>query len=407
MQLPLSTYVGLNDEIGYRVALRRLLSNGVALPEDVAMLRRIANSDSAQGEFSSVEPDGFAMQLFLGEEFRAQRLRREARISLIALRYYDTGLLDWLTSPFLTNRLPGGRPLCGYPIDIMLLLSLDNRQLRPAIQTIFNRRGSWSMNILCRCRLEGENSKWIGSVLSSFADSLLNSLPTGLDKYQIRECQMWKYALDCVKLDGFRKYYAVNGDNFEFPKAYWYSPFVEWMLSNGHEDWLASELKLLGSGEEFKYLRNRLVVHGNLEAVQVCCEQIRKAKPEDYNHPHHDVIHNALRLHPKPLPKTALDACLEVIRHPSHPAKFQHRIEALELLVDGANLGTYKRGRVAALVVQLAQNETDPDVRVAAINLIPWANPQQPERILASAIGHESIRIREAAERVLGKSRMP
>jgi len=137
-------------------------------------------------------------------------------------------------------------------------------------------------------------------------------------------------------------------------------------------------------------------------AVEFCLEQVRKAQPEDYTH--YDVVHNVLRLHPQPLPRAALDACLEVIRHPSHPSKYEHRVDAMNRLVEAASEGRYPRADVENLILEFARNETDPDVRIAAIGLVPWASPQQIRKVLAGALAHESAPIREAALRALGQS---
>ena len=138
-------------------------------------------------------------------------------------------------------------------------------------------------------------------------------------------------------------------------------------------------------------------------AVEFCLAQVKKAETEDYTH--YDVVHNVLSLHPKPLPRTALDACLEVIRRPSHPSRYEHRVDALNWLVEAAGEGRFPSAEVENLVLDLARNETDPDVRVAAIGLVPWASPQRIREVLAGALAHESARIREAALRAVSQSK--
>ena len=45
-----------------------------------------------------------------------------------------------------------------------------------------------------------------------------------------------------------------------------------------------------------------------------------------------------------------------------HAGHYQQRIQALQLLMEAANMGSYPRSEVVALVLELAQSETDLDV---------------------------------------------
>ena len=119
---------------------------------------------------------------------------------------------------------------------------------------------------------------------------------------------------------------------------------------------------------------------------------------------HFIVIRTILSLHPKPLPEAALEACWIVLRRPSHPAYYKHRVDALNWLVEAASEGRYARSDVENLVLDLARNESDPDVRVAAIAWVPWALSRHVREALADALAHESSKIREAALRVVAEA---
>ena len=124
--------------------------------------------------------------------------------------------------------------------------------------------------------------------------------------------------------------------------------------------WLMKELAWLhdhGSYDQY-FLRYQLVKKGVPAAVDYCYEQIKAAHFED--HTHRDVIENALKHHPRPLSPTGLAACLEVIRHPSHPSDYHHRIVALKLLVEAADGNVCDRDDVRDLVLDLVQAEADP-----------------------------------------------
>jgi hypothetical protein len=151
------------------------------------------------------------------------------------------------------------------------------------------------------------------------------------------------------------------------------------------------------SGEEAP-LRNWLVERAVPGAVEFCMERVRNADHED--NAHYDV-ESLLRLHPKPLSQGALDACGDIVSLRCHSGHYQQRIEALRLLVEAADLKTYPRSEVVKVVLELAQNEPDPDVRVAAIDLVPWTAVGEVRLVLAGALVHEASRIREAAARAV------
>ena len=125
---------------------------------------------------------------------------------------------------------------------------------------------------------------------------------------------------------------------------------------------------------------------------------------KDANHDDnaHWAVESFLRMHPKPLSKAALDACMFIARLRCHPHHYKQRIDALRLLKEGADSGNYAKGKVAGLIFELAETELDPDVRVAAIGLVRWTGAENIHKVLEQALVHESPRIREAASMAMG-----
>lgn len=128
---------------------------------------------------------------------------------------------------------------------------------------------------------------------------------------------------------------------------------------------------------------------------------MERVKRGDHQRSAHYDAESLLKLYPRPLPEPALSACHEIVQMRCHPESFQQRIRALQLLVHGVDLGNYSKGKAVELILDLCQQEPDPDVRAAAIGFIPWTNTKNPQLVLADALGHESSRIRDAAEKAL------
>ncbi|HWQ92393.1 MAG TPA: hypothetical protein VN673_12025 [Clostridia bacterium] len=150
----------------------------------------------------------------------------------------------------------------------------------------------------------------------------------------IHEFRSWIAKLDTSKIPPDRRsswtHWTLEGlgtfcgREKEWPQAPLadFSPLIDWALDHGGSDWLVNELHWLCKRASIDMTPvNHLVQRGVPAAVDLCLEQVRNAQPDDYTH--YDVLHNALRLHPKPLPKAALEACLEVIRRPSHPSQYE------------------------------------------------------------------------------------
>jgi hypothetical protein len=216
----------------------------------------------------------------------------------------------------------------------------------------------------------------------------------------------WKAFMTCLTLDGLGEFCGGEKEWPQAPLAH-FSPLIDWALDHGVSDWLANELQWLDkrASVDMTPVRNRLVQGGVPAAVDLCLEQVRNAHYDDYTH--YDVVHDVLRLHPKPMPKAGIESCLEVIRRPSHPSRYEHRIDALNCLVEAAEQNRFPSAEVKNLVLDLARNETDPDVRVAAIGFVRWALPQRTREVLTEALTHESARIRDAALRAVDQSQEP
>ena len=404
VSLQLGKYVERRDRQGFREALRETLRDGQASAESIETLKRIANPMLQNHDPFPGVPETLSVQTFIaGQE---SYLRREARIALVALGCgNDPHVVEWIiteANTYLARLGPGMYHLS--PADLFLLLALNNEGTIPTLRRIVENAPLWSLRILCHYRLLEPMHNGVHTLIDGFGDWMVNAEPPNRlgDR---SEWRAWRCVLRCLTIDGLRNYFAQEGDSFSFPQAYHDSPLVDWALDHGFEEWLTVELRWLYDkrSAEVRFLRNRLVEKGIPAAVELCCEQIRNARQEEYTH--YDVVHNALRLHPRPLPRLALDACVDVIRRPSHPTRYEHRIEALHLLVDGADRNSYPKKDVQALILELVQTEADPDVRIAAIDLVRWASPPHLPEVLAGALAHETSRIREAAGRVLAETK--
>jgi hypothetical protein len=179
------------------------------------------------------------------------------------------------------------------------------------------------------------------------------------------------------------------------------APLIDWALERGMDMWLMAEARWLRQrglfGEETS-LRNRLIECAAPGAVEFCMELIRDVNHDDNAH---WAAESLLRYHPRPLTNAALDSCMQLARLRCHPHHYQQRIRALQLLREGADAGNYPKGKVAGLIFELAETELDPDVRVAAIDLVRWAGAENIQKVLKEALVHESPRVREAASKAM------
>jgi len=209
--------------------------------------------------------------------------------------------------------------------------------------------------------------------------------------------------MSCLTIDGLARICGGDPVAVVAPAAD-NSPLVDWASERGLDNWLMKEARWLRQqglwGDETP-IRNRMVERAVPGAIEFCMERVRA--PDHENKAHYDVD-SLLRLHPKPLPEAVLDACVEVARMRCHPDRYQHRIEALRLLVEAANSGSYSKTKVARLVLELAQSEPDPDVRIAAIDLVPWTGTGDIRQVLAEALTRESGRIQQAALKAVNGS---
>jgi len=388
--------------------------NELVFTSDTAEIRRILREVALRGRATRDEVE--AMKLladpatpFLNsrELWKHQVVKLEA---LVALAAAGAGkhpvVLAWINNyvqDYLARLGPGLYYLA--PVGVLVLAAMDDVAALPTLRALADDAPLWSLRIAGLYRLPESLQDGTHALIDEFREWIQRVDFTAEPAYSRSSWEDWRYFISCLTMS---ELCGLLGQDRQWPAAplAHFSPLIDWALDHDRRDWLANELDWLRRHASIDVipLRNRMVERGVTAAVEFCLEQVRKAQPEDYTH--YDVVHNALRLHPKPLPKTALDACLEVVRRPSHPSKYDHRIDALNWLVEAASEGRYLRSEVENLVLDLARNETDPDVRVAAIGLVPWAAPQQIREVLTGALAHESVRIRGAALRTLGQNKL-
>jgi hypothetical protein len=380
---------------------------------DNAEIRRILRDIAFRGHATAEELEALKMLAdpatpFLNsrELWKHQVVKVEALVALAAVgACKDPAVLDWISHyerDYLARLGPGLYYL--KPVGVLVLTALNEGVAVPHLKALAENAPLWSLRIAGLYRLPESRQNGTCALIDEFREWIQRVDFAAEPRYSHSSWEDWRHFMSCLTMDGLRR---LLGQDQQWPTAplAHFSPLVDWALDHGGGDWLVGELDWLRKRASIDVIpvRNRMVERAVPGAVEFCLEQVRRAKPEDYTH--YDVVHNVLRLHPRPLPMAALNACLEVIRHPSHPAKFEHRVDAVNWLVEAASEGRYPRGEVENLVLNLAQNEPDPDVRVAAIGFLSWAAPQQLRQVLTGALAHQSVQVREAALRALGQGK--
>jgi hypothetical protein len=74
---------------------------------------------------------------------------------------------------------------------------------------------------------------------------------------------------------------------------------------------------------------------------------------------------------------------------------YRRRIQALRLLVGGADSGDYPKLNMVDLILELVRDKPGRDVRPVAIDLVQWTAIGKRQASLAPALVHESARIHE------------
>lgn len=385
--------------------------NELVLTSDISEIRRVlqelalrrqATLDEVEAMKFLADPD----KPFLNSQelWKHQVIKLEALVALAATGMgNDRVVLTWINKceqDYLARLGPGLYYLS--PVGVFLLAAINDEAVFPPLRTLANDAPLWSLRIAGLYRLPESRQNGTYILIEEFLKWIQQVDLTAKQISSRSSWEDWRCFMSCLTIDGLC---GLLGQNRQWPQAplAHFSPLIDWALDCGQTEWLASELNWLhrrGSIDTIP-LRNRMVERGVPAAVDFCLEQVKQARTEDYTH--YDVVHNVLRLHPKPLPKAALDACVEVVRRPSHPSKFEHRIEALNWLVEAANEGRFPRSEVERFVMDLARHESDPDVRAVATGLVSWAAPQQAHEVLTAALHHECARVREAAQRALNQ----
>jgi hypothetical protein len=257
----------------------------------------------------------------------------------------------------------------------------------------------WSVRLACLYALPESRKDGNYELIHEFKLWLEQaSEPT--ESNRIHYWKTWKLFMSCLTINGLVQLCGQERVDLTTPYAEG-SPIIDWASERGLDNWLMAEARVLrqrGAFGEETTLRNHLVGRGFPGAVDLCMELIKDANHDDNAH---WAVESLLRMHPKPLSKAVLDACMLIARLRCHPHHYKQRIEALQLLREGVDSGNYPKGKVAGLIFELAETELDPDVRVAAIDLVRWSGAENIQKVLEMALVHESPRVREAASKAM------
>jgi hypothetical protein len=332
------------------------------------------------------------------EPWRLRRLKNEGLIALIAAGAgadpFVLNRLESLTMEYLTER----SRFDGSPIGLLALVAMNDRAAVAVLRKVSN-KVSWSVRLACLYAFPESRKNGNYQLIRDFK-MWLEQTGEPAESYRIHNWKAWKLFMSCLTIDGSVQLCGQERVELRAPFAEG-SPLIDWASERGMDSWLMGEamwLRQRGFFGEEAPLRNRLVERAVPGAVDFCMELIKDASHEDNAH---WAIESLLRKHPKPLSKAALDACMLITRLQCHRHHYKQRIEALRLLREGVDSGNYPKGKVAGLIFELAEGEPDPDVRVAAIDLVRWAGAENLRKILEGALANESSRIREAALRVM------
>jgi hypothetical protein len=389
---PLTELVSSHDRAGFREALRRIVKAGHISDSDAESLKYVAAA--------STDPFG------PNDWWKHEVLKYEALIALtVGGRAEDPaviGRLDELLNRYLADLRPG--LYYKVPAALLILAGAGGEPAAASLRLALQHAPVWSVRIACLYGLPESRDNGTYRLIENFRQWLNEGAPETSPDLRYY-CENWRPFMMCLTREGLC---ALIGQETRWPAAPLadFSPLIDWAADHGHTEWLVNEfdwLRKRGSIDVWA-MRNRMLQRGMPAAVEFCLEQVKKAAYEDYTQ--YDATYNLLRLHPKPLPGIALDLCLYVVRHPCHPGKFEHRIDALKHLVEAAQAGRYPATEVKDLVVKVAETDFDVDVRSAAIEKLPWAAPDKIRETLAPALDHESSRIRDAALRALNHSRL-
>lgn len=328
------------------------------------------------------------------ELWKHQAVKLEALVALVAIgQGNDPIVFAWLDQRarnYCSQIRPGMYWLEAVPL--LTLIALEHEIAFPTLRLLAETAPLWSIRIACLYGLPESKQNGTYELLESFREWIASSSV---------HPENWKTFISCVKLAELRNICSKDSYRLCAPSAVC-SPLIGWALTNGRADWLMKELRWLqskGLWDELEPLRDAMAEKAIPDAMQFCLEQVKTCQPDDYVH--YSIVHYLLPKHPKPLTHSALEICRHVILHPSHPCRYEHRIEALHYLVEAATERLCPKEEIEHLVLTLAKAEGDPDVLIAAIKLLPWASSQVSSDLLGNALTHESLRIREAAINVL------
>src|SRR6266446_4336635 len=331
----LSDFVQSNEWASFRAAVRQIALAHRASPAEVEELKSVANP--------AWDPLGEA------DSWKQQGLKMECLIALVAagagrdpfvLNRLESLAMDYLAEPIRFDASPFG---------LLALVALGDEAAVPTLRLALGRATSWSIRIACLHGLPESRKDGNYALIEEFRKWMEQANEPSGPQYPY-EWKAWRLFMSCLTLDGLVRLCGQDRVRLPAPMAQG-SPFIDWVSQRGLDTGLMNEAKWLRQrglrGEEAP-IRNRMVERLVPGVVEFCMERVRTSGHED--DAHYDVD-SLLRLHPKPLSKAALDACAEVVRLQCHPGHYKERIEALRLLVEGADLKRYPRSEVVELVL--------------------------------------------------------
>jgi hypothetical protein len=367
-------------------AARKIMQRRRASDAEVQMMKAIATPAGAIG--------------LATDAWRVQTLRMECLTALLAAGLgRDAFVLNRLQG-LAEDYLSGPRSYNASPFGLVALVASNDESAVPALRSALEKARSWSIRLGCLYALPESKHDGNYSLLEEFRTWLEQAPEPSSTSHDALGWPAWRTFVSSLKLEGLMRLSGEEMLRLRAPSAH-NSPLLDWVSRRGMDNWLLTEAQWLrqrGSGADETPLRNRLVERAAPGIIDFCMERVKRG---DHERSAHDDTDSLLKLYPRPLPEPALSACHEIARMRCHPEYFQQRIRALQLLVEGSGLGKYSKEKTVALVVDLSKHELDPDVRAAAIGFIPWTNTKNPQGALADALGHESSRIRDAAEKAL------
>jgi hypothetical protein len=378
------TWTGLvqqRDWDGLRAAAKQIAQRRRASDADIETMKFLANPAWDPG----VPIDSW----------KVQTLKIECLVALVAagsgrdpfvLNRLESLAVDYLAEPHGFNVSPVG---------LLTLVAMNDGAAIPTLRLALEKPSCWSIRLACLYGLPESQHDGNHSLIEEFREWMDRATEPAGPHF---DWKAWKLFMSALTVDGLLRLSGHEMLHLTAPMAD-NSPLIDWASERGLDNWLMGEAKWLRQrglwGDETP-LRNRLVERAVPGAVEFCTERVTKADHE--GNAHYDVD-SLLRLHPRPLSKAALNACAEIARMRCHTERYQQRVKALQLLTEGVDLGNYPKAKAVDLILDLARSEQDPDVRVAAIDLIPWTGTKNVQEVLAEALTHESSRIREAALR--------